>query len=506
MLKCPKYGIMHFVDIFLKRGPYIVDKDSEYAKHLLIDFHSLSVSNSSFESGRDSDIAYYDMFFRTNPDNGGFAIMAGVEQMAEHLKNLSFSADDIEFLRRKGMSSGFLDYLKNFKFCCDVWAVPEGTPIFPGEPIVTVRGPAIQAQLIETIILLSINHQSLIATKANRIARASQGHSVVEFGSMRAQGIDAAVLGARAAYIGGCDATSCTLAAEMFDIPVFESMTHNWVQMFDSELDAFCTYASENPDCCTLLVDTYNTLKSGIPNAIEAFNKVLVPGGYRPKAVRIDSGDIAYLSRKVRKMLDEAGFPDCEIVASNSLDEYIIRDMLLQGARVDTFGVGERLITSASSPVFDGVYKLSALERGGKIEPKIKLSENVTKITLPGIKKVYRLFDRDTGKALADLVTLADEEIDEKQTYELFDPNYTWKRKTVENFVARSLLKRIFDKGVPVYNQQTLAQMRNYCDSQVNTLWNEVIRFENPHNYYVDISQALYDEKSRLIENLRKKY
>lgn len=471
---------------------------------LLVDFHSLSIANSSFESGKAFDIGYYDMFFRTNPDNGGFAIMAGVEQLVERIKSLSFSASDIKFLRSRGLSEGFLDYLKDFSFSCDIWAVPEGTPVFPGEPVVTVRGPIIEAQLIETIILLSVNHQSLIATKANRIARAAQGHSVVEFGLRRAQGSEAAILGARAAYLGGCDATTCTATAHRFNIPVFESMTHSWVQMFDGELEAFCIYANANPDSCTLLVDTYDTLKSGVPNAIEAFNRVLTPKGCRPKAIRIDSGDIAYLSRKARKMLDESGFPDCEIIASNSLDEYIIRDMLLQGARVDTFGVGERLITSASSPVFDGVYELSALERNGVIEPKIKLSENVTKINVPCFKKVYRLFDRDTGKAIADLVTIAQEEIDEREPYELFDPNYTWKRKKVENFVARSLLKLIFKKGKYVYNQPTLAQIKAYCSSQIDTLWNEVLRFENPHNYYVDLSQTLYDEKSRLIERLRK--
>ena len=503
MLYNTKYGIIHLVDIKKKRGTDIVENLMSNENMILMDFHSLSVSNSGFESGKTTDIAYYDMFFRTNPDNGGFVIMAGVEQMAEKLKNLSFSQSDIDYLKDKGLSEGFLNYLKNFTFSCDVWAVPEGTPVFPGEPVVTVRGPAIEAQLIETIILLSINHQSLIATKANRISRAAQGHSVVELGMSQAHGADAAVFGARAAFIGGCDATTCTPAARMFGIPVFESMTHSWVQMFDSELEAFCAYASIYPDSCTILVDTFNTLKSGLPNAIEAFNRVLIPNGHRPKAIRIDSGDIAYLSRKARKMLDEAGFPDCEIIASNSLDEYIIRDMLLQGARVDTFGVGERLITSASSPVFDGVYKLSALERNGIVEPKIKLSENVAKITVPCFKKIYRLFDRDTGKALADLITLADEEINEREPYELFDPNYTWKRKTVENFVARSLLKQIFDKGRYVYNQPPLSQIKAYCSSQIDTLWNEVLRFENPHNYYVDLSQALYDEKKRLIDGLR---
>ena len=404
----------------------------------------------------------------------------------------------------KHFDSAFIDYLKNFRFECDVWAVPEGTPVFPGEPLVTVRGPVMQAQFIETMLLLIVNHQSLIATKANRVARAAQGRAVMEFGSRRAHGFDAAYYGARAAYIGGCAGTSCAAAGKDFGIPVMGTMAHSWIQLFDSELDAFCAYAREYPDNCTLLVDTYNTLKSGIPNAIEAFNREIVPRGFRPKAVRIDSGDIAYLSRKVRKQLDEAGFPDCLIVASNSLDEYIIRDMLNQGARVDVFGVGERLITSASSPVFGGVYKLSAVERDGVIEPKIKLSENVTKITTPCFKKVWRLFDRDSGKAIADLITLSDEQVNENEPYELFDPDFTWKRKTVENFVARPLMKKLFDRGRLVYAKPPVEEIRAYCSQQVDTLWEEVLRFENPHHYYVDLSQKLWDEKKRLIDNWKR--
>ncbi len=480
----------------------MVDK-SKFGCCLLIDYYSFSYANSIFESGRASQIAYYDMFFRECPDNSGFAIMAGVEQLATALKNIEFKDSDIEFLRENGMSEGFLDYLKNFKFSCDVWAVPEGTPIFPGEPIVTVKGPIIQAQLIETLILMSINFQSLIATKANRISRAAQGRALVEFGTRRVHGADAAVLGARAAYIGGWDATSCTLAAKKYGIPVFESMPHSWVQMFNNEYDAFCCYAKRNLNNCTLLVDTYNTLKSGVPNAIRAFNDILLPKGFRPKGIRIDSGDICYLSRRARRMLDEAGFPDCEIIASNALDEYLVRDMLLQGAKIDTFVVGERLITSKSSPVFSGVYKLSAVEESDDIESRINISENVSKITTPGFKKVYRLFDRDSGKAIADLITLANEKIDEGKTYELFDPNYTWKRKKVDNFVSRLMLKKIFENGELIYKMPNLKDIRSYCNSQMDTLWDEVTRFENPHNYYVDISQALYDEKSRMIEKVR---
>ncbi len=466
---------------------------------MLVDFYELTMANGYLTSDLKDTIAYFDMFFRSAPDAGGYAIMAGVEQLIEYLEGLKFTRRDIDFLREKGFDDIFLRYLEHFEFACDVWAVPEGTPIFPGEPIVTVRGPVIQAQFIETMLLLCINHQSLIATKANRIARAAQGRVVCDFGARRAHGFDAAVYGARAAYIGGCQGSSNTLAELDMGIPVFSSMAHSWVQMFESELEAFCAFARQYPDNCTLLVDTYNTLKSGLPNAIAAFEKELVPRGCRPKAVRIDSGDIAYLSRKVRRMLDDAGFPDCKIIASNALDEYIIQDMISQGAKVDIFGVGERLITSASSPVFGGVYKLCATERDGVMQSKIKISENVTKITTPCFKKVWRLFDRDTGKAIADLISLADEQLNENEPYELFDPDYTWKRKTVTNFVARPLLHRIFKKGKCVYDRPSLEDIAAYCTQQVDTLWEEVLRFEKPHNYYVDLSQALWNEKQAII-------
>lgn len=466
---------------------------------MLVDYYELTMANGYLANNMEDTVAYFDMFFRSAPDAGGYAIMAGVEQFIEYLEGLAFTEQDIEFLRNKGFDESFLRYLEHFEFACDVWAVPEGTPIFPGEPIVTVRGPVIQAQFIETMLLLCINHQSLIATKANRIARAAQGRVVCDFGARRAHGFDAAVYGARAAFIGGVEGSSCTLSELNMGIPVFGSMAHSWVQMFDSELEAFCAFARQYPDNCTLLVDTYNTLKSGLPNAIAAFEKELIPRGFRPKAVRIDSGDIAYLSRKVRRLLDDAGFPDCEIIASNSLDEYIIRDMISQGAKVDVFAVGERLVTAASSPVFGGVYKLCAVEHDGKTQPKIKISENVSKITTPGSKKVWRLFDRDTGKAIADLITLADEALDENEPYELFDPDYTWKRKMVTNFVARPLLQRIFKKGKCVYDRPSLKDIAVYCAQQVDTLWEEVLRFENPHNYYVDLSQALWNEKQAII-------
>jgi len=467
---------------------------------MLTDFYEITMANGYLQTGLKDKIAYFDMFFRKVPDNGGFAIMAGVEQLIQYIKELKFEEDDIEYLRSKKIfSEEFLDYLRNFKFECDVWAIPEGTPIFPNEPIVTVRGPVIQAQFIETMLLLSINHQSLIATKANRIVTAAQGRAVLEFGSRRAQGYNGAVNGARAAYIGGCAGTACTIADKQFGIPALGTMAHSWIQMFPSELDAFRAYARIYPADCTLLVDTYNVLKSGVPNAIRVFNEEILPRGYRPKGIRIDSGDITYLSRKARKMLDEAGFPDCKIVASNSLDEYIIRDILTQGACVDSFGVGERLITSRSEPVFGGVYKLCAIEEDGKIIPKIKVSENITKITNPGYKQVWRLFDRDSGKAIADVLTLHDEIIDDSKPYVIFDPEFTWKRKTLTNFRAHKLMVQLFDKGRCVYVSPELNKIRDYCREQVATLWEEVTRFENPHKYYVDLSQPLWDMKERLL-------
>ncbi|HOP99886.1 MAG TPA: nicotinate phosphoribosyltransferase [Acetivibrio clariflavus] len=468
---------------------------------MLTDFYELTMANGYLQNGFKDKIAYFDMFFRKVPDGGGFAIMAGVEQLIEYLENLKFDDKDIEYLRSKNIfCEEFLEYLRDFKFSCDVWAVPEGTPIFPNEPVVTVRGPVIQAQFIETMVLLTINHQSLIATKANRIVRAAQGRGVMEFGTRRAQGYEGAIYGARAAYIGGCIGTACTIADRDFEIPALGTMAHSWIQMFPSELDAFRAYAEAYPDNCTLLVDTYNVLKSGVPNAIKVFNEVIVPKGFRPKGIRIDSGDITYLSKEARKMLDEAGFPDCKIVASNSLDEYIIRDILIQGAKVDLFGVGERLITSKSEPVFGGVYKLVAIEEDGKIVPKIKISENVAKITNPGFKELWRLFDRKTGKAIADVLTLRDEVIDDSKPYEIFDPEYTWKRKTVTDFYAKRLQVKIFDKGTCVYKSPKLKEIRDYCSEQIDNLWEEVKRFENPHVYYVDLSTDLWEMKQQLLK------
>lgn len=470
---------------------------------MLMDFYELTMAKGYFQHGMQDKISYFDMFFRKVPDHGGFAIMAGVEQLVDYLKNLKFDKEDIDYLRGKNVfDEAFLNYLSNFKFSSDVWAIPEGTPIFPGEPIVAVRGPAIEAQLIETMILLTINHQSLIATKANRIVRAAQGRPVMEFGSRRAQGYDGAIYGSRAAYIAGCAGTACTISERDYNIPALGTMAHSWVQMFPSEIDAFRAYARAWPNNCALLVDTYNVLKSGIPNAIKVFNEELVPKGIRPKGVRIDSGDMTYLSQKARKMLDEAGFEDCPIIASNALDEYIIRDILMQGAKIDSFGVGERLITSRSEPVFGGVYKLVAVEEDGEIVPKIKISENVEKITTPGFKQVWRLFDNESGKAMADVMTLHDEVISSEQPYELFDPVVTWKRKVISDFTAKPLLVQIFKNGECVYDVPKLSDIREYCAESVDTLWSEVMRFENPHKYYVDMSPKLWELREKLLENV----
>ncbi|MGI6668740.1 MAG: nicotinate phosphoribosyltransferase [Acetivibrionales bacterium] len=467
---------------------------------MLTDFYELTMGNGYLQNGMRDKIVYFDMFFRKVPDNGGFAIMAGVEQFIEYIGNLHFSQEDLEYLESCGQfSPEFLEYLRDFRFTCDVWMMPEGTPIFPNEPIAIVRGPVIEAQFIETMLLLAINHQSLIATKANRIVRAAKGRAVMEFGSRRAQGYDGALSGARAAYIGGCVGTSCTKAGKDYGIPVLGTMAHSWIQMFPSELEAFRAYARAYPSNCVLLVDTYNVLKSGVPNAITAFREEVVPRGFRPKGIRIDSGDITYLSANARKMLDEAGFDDCPIVASNSLDEHLITNLLAQGAKVDLFGVGERLITSASDPVFGGVYKLCAVEENGRIIPKIKVSENVGKITSPGYKQVWRLFDKETGKAIADVITLHDEEIDESEPYELFDPEFTWKRKVVRNFRAKKLLVRVFDRGRLVYECPDLESVRKYCREQVDTLWDEVKRFKNPHGYYVDLSRPLWELREKMI-------
>lgn len=468
---------------------------------MLCDFYELTMGNGYLAAGYQDRITYFDVFFRTVPDKGGFAIAAGLEQIIDYIENLRFEKEDIEYLRSKAIfNEAFLTFLENFHFTGDIYAVPEGTPIFPREPIITVRAPAIQAQLIETFLLLAINHQSLIATKANRIVRAAKGRTVMEFGSRRAQGADAAVTGARAAYIGGCHGTACTISDELYGVPALGTMAHSWVQMFDSQYEAFRTYCQCYPHNAVLLVDTYNTLKSGVPDAIRAFNKVLKPMGIKKCGVRLDSGDIAYLSQKTREMLDAAGWTECTISASNSLDEYLIQDLLLQDAKIDAFGVGERLITAKSEAVFGGVYKLAAVEDAqGHIIPKIKISENVGKITIPHFKRVYRLYGKDTGKAIADYITLHDETVDDSGTLKIFDPDAVWKQKEVYNFTARELQKPIFMNGKLVYQKPTLEEIRSYCAEQIDTLWDEVKRFDNPHTFYVDLSQKLWDIRNGLL-------
>ncbi|MDD3348814.1 MAG: nicotinate phosphoribosyltransferase [Bacilli bacterium] len=467
---------------------------------MMCDFYELTMANGYFESGFKDKICYFDVFYRVVPDNGGFAIAAGLEQVVDYIKKLKFTKTDIDYLRSKKMfSEQFLEYLKTFKFSGDIYAVPEGTPVFPKEPMLIVKSKAIEAQFIETYVLATLNHQSLIATKASRIVRAAKGRGISEFGARRAHGAEASILGARAAYIAGCTGTSCTMADLLYQAPATGTMAHSWVQLFPDEYTAFETYCKMYPDSVTLLVDTYNVIKSGVPNAIKAFDEVLLPSGKRPKAIRLDSGDIAYQSKKARKMLDEAGYPDCKIVASNSLDEYIIRDLLIQDAKIDAFGVGERLITAKSSPVFDGVYKLVAIEEEGKIIPKIKISENIGKITIPHFKKIYRLYEKATKKAIADLLTVHDETIPQDEI-EIFDPEAIWKRKTLTDYDAKELLVPIFKNGKQVYKLPHIETIKSYCQEQLETLWDEVMRFENPHNYYVDLSQKLWNIREGLLE------
>ena len=475
--------------------------DEKLNMTMLCDFYELTMGNGYLKAGLHNRITYFDVYFRTVPDGGGFAIAAGLEQLIDYIEDLHFDEQDIEYLRSKGIfCEEFLDYLRNFRFTGDIYAVPEGTPVFPGEPMVIVRAPAIEAQLLETFTLLTINHQSLIATKANRIVRAAKGKAVMEFGSRRAQGSTAAIDGARAAYLAGCCGTACTISDELYGTPALGTMAHAWVQMFDTEYDAFATYCKLYPGNATLLVDTYDTLKSGIPNAIRAFNDVLKPMGVTKCGIRLDSGDLAYLTRKARQMLDEAGWESCKITVSNSLDEYLIRDLWLQDAKIDAFGVGERMITARSEPVFGGVYKLVAVEDDdGEIIPKIKISENVGKITTPHFKKLYRFYGRDTGKAIADYLCLYDETVDDSGNLEIFDPEATWKRKEVYHFEARELLVQIYKNGKLVYKRPSMEELRAYCASQVDTLWDEVKRFDNPHRYYVDLSQKLYDIKQSLL-------
>ena len=467
---------------------------------LLNDFYEYTMANGFRYAGIGDKIVYFDLYFRTVPDKGGFAIACGLERALEYVRQLRFEEDDIAYLRSKGcFTEDWLKSLESFRFTGDIWAVPEGTVVFPNEPLLTVRARAEEAQIIETFLLLCINHQTLIATKANRVVRAAKGRPVMEFGARRAHGASAAYLGARAAYIAGCVGTSCTLTDKLHDTPAMGTMAHSWIQIFEDEYLAFKTYAELYPNNCCLLVDTYNTLKSGIPNAIRVFKEVLWPQGIRNCSIRIDSGDIAYLTRKAREMLDAAGCTECKIVVSDSLDEYRIRDLVEQGGFADSFGVGERLITAKSDPVLGGVYKLVAVEENGHIEPRIKISENVEKITTPHFKKIYRLYDRETGKAIADQLCVYDEVIDDSKPLEIFDPHSVWKRKVLENFTARELMVQVFKNGEPCYEYPSMEELRAYCQKEVDSLWEEVKRFDDPHKYYVDMSQKLWNIRHNLL-------
>ena len=474
---------------------------------MLCDFYELTMGNGYWKAGYQDRITYFDVFFRNVPDEGGYAIAAGLEQIVDYVQNLHFTEEDIAYLRGRGMfDEEFLQSLRDFRFHGDIWAVPEGTPIFPGEPVITVRAPAIEAQLLETYMLLEFNHQSLIATKASRICRAAEGRTVLEFGSRRAQGIAGAVTGARAAFIGGCAGTACTVSDQIYGVPAAGTMAHSWVQMFSSEYEAFVHYCKTYPTNAVLLVDTYDTLRSGVPNAIKAFNNILKPLGITKCGIRLDSGDMAYLTRKARDMLDKAGWTECKITVSNSLDERLIRDLIRQGAKIDSFGVGERLITSKSSPVFGGVYKLCAVEdENGNRIPKIKISENIGKITNPDFKKLYRFYDRETGQAEADYICLREEVVDDSKPLTICDPMARWKTKTMENYRAVELQVPIFLKGELVYELPTLPEIKAYCAAQMETLWPEVKRFENPHEHYVDLSEQLMALKDEMLHNAGKR-
>lgn len=471
---------------------------------MLMDYYELTMANGYFEKGFKDKQVVFDMFYRKNPDNGGFVVSAGLEQLIEYIENMHFSEEDIAYLKGKGeFSDAFLAYLKDFRFTGNIDALPEGTICYPNTPLVTVTAPVIEAQLIETMLLLTINFQSLIATKACRICRtaAESGAVVMEFGARRAHGADAAVLGARASYIGGAGATATVLADEKFGVPAIGTMAHSWIQFFDSEYDAFRAYAEVYPDNCTLLIDTYDILNSGLVNAIKVAKEVLEPMGKRLKGVRIDSGDLAYFSKKIRKQLDANNMQDCKIVVSNSVDEFLMQSLRKQNASIDSYGVGERMITSKSDPVFGGVYKLAAVQNEqGEFVPKIKISENVEKITNPGRKKLWRIFSRETGYALADLITMYDEKVDGDVPFEYVDPIKPWKKMHFENVDVKELQVPIFRDGKLVYNKPELSEIRAYVTEQLDhKIWEEEQRFTNPHIHYVDLSKQLYQIKERML-------
>lgn len=484
--------------------PYV---GSERNLTLVMDLYELTMSYNYFKQGNKDQIVYFDMFYRKNPDNGGFAIFAGLQQLIECIEHLHFSEGDIDYLRSLNkFDEEFFDYLRDFRFTGDIYAIKEGTPVFPNEPLITIRAKFIEAQLIETLLLVTVNHQSLIATKAHRIVQEAKGRPVFEFGARRAQGYDSATYGARAAYIGGVAGTATVSAGALFNIPVVGTMAHSFVQSFDSEYEAFEAYAKTYPDNCILLVDTYDTLKSGVPNAIRIAKEVLEPMGKKLQGIRLDSGDISYLSKRARAMLDINGLHDVQITASNALDEYLIRSILGQGAKLDSFGVGENLIVSRSSPVFGGVYKLVALEKDGTIMPKIKISENVEKITNPGYKKVYRLIENETGKAIADLIAFHDQVIDSSKDITIYHQSNVWKFKTIEanTYSVEELQVPIFKDGKCVYPTLTTQEVREYSFKEKNRLWDEIFRLEYPHDYYVDLTKELLDYKVKMLEEKRK--
>ena len=467
---------------------------------LLTDFYEYTMAYAYFKENKHEEIAYFDMFVRTIPDGGGFLILNGLHRFIDFVQHFHYTDDQIDYLRQTGyFDEDFLHYLKTMTMDVDVWAIPEGTPVFANEPLVTIRGTLIQAQILETILLLCINYPTLTTTKAYRIVRASKGRAVLEFGSRRAHGFDAATEGARGAYIAGCAGSACTIAGQKYAVPVSGTIAHSYVQLHDSELEAFRSYARVSPDNCILLVDTYDTLHSGIPNAIKVAQEELIPNGHRLKGIRIDSGDLAYLSKKARKMLDAAGLTDCKVVVSNSLDEFLIDDLIMQDAKIDTFGVGENMITAKSTPVLGGVYKVVAHEKDGQIIPKIKISGNVEKLTNPGFKKIIRFYDKENHQAIADLLALRDEVIPADE-YVLFDPQAPWKQKRIKDYEMRELQEQIFDHGKLVYTVPSTEEVKNYGMQQMDTLWEEVKRLRYPHRYYVDYSRQLYDLKQELIE------
>lgn len=472
---------------------------------MLLDFYELTMANGYFLEGKKNEIVYFDLFYRSNPDQGGFALFAGLERIVKYISDLHFSEEDITFLRSKNvLDEDFLLYLKNFSFSGDIISFQEGSVIFPNEPIVTVKSNIIEAQLIETFLLQTINHQTLIATKAVRIRYAAKDKVVIEMGARRAHGIDSSIQGSRAAYIAGINETSNVIVEQLYGVPSGGTMSHSWVQSFDEEYDAFKAYAKHYPKNTVLLVDTYNTLKSGVPNAIRVLKEILFDNVEASYGIRIDSGDLAYLSKKARIMLDDAGLIKCKIIVSNALDEFSIKTLLEQGAPIDIFGIGERLITSKSEPVFGAVYKIVAKEVNGVIKPIMKISDNPNKITTPHFKKVYRVMDKNNGP-VADYVTLYNEVIDQTKTLVLFDPNHPWKRKEINNYILKDIRKTIFKDGKLVYKLPELKDIQLFAKENIEELWTEMRRFSHPHKYYVDLSQKLWDVKHNLIKELQNK-